>query len=45
MFLAGEESIRELIPFTKTTGTLESMTGSPSPVNQRQLDELGLKLR
>lgn len=45
MFLAGEESIREVIPFPKTTGALDLMTGSPSPVNQRQLDELGLKLR
>jgi aspartyl-tRNA synthetase len=45
MFLAGEESIREVIPFPKTTGALDLMTGSPSPVNQRQLVELGLKLR
>ena len=45
MFLAGEESIREVIPFPKTTGALDLMTGSPSPVDQRQLDELGLKLR
>ena len=45
MFLAGEESIREVIPFPKTTGALDLMTGSPSPVNARQLDELGLKLK
>jgi aspartyl-tRNA synthetase len=45
MFLAGEESIREVIPFPKTTGALDLMTGSPSPVDGRQLDELGLKLR
>jgi aspartyl-tRNA synthetase len=45
MLLAGEESIREVIPFPKTTGALDLMTGSPSPVDQRQLDELGLKLR
>jgi len=45
MFLAGEESIREVIPFPKTTGALDLMTGSPSPVNLRQLDELGLKLK
>jgi len=45
MFLAGEESIREVIPFPKTTGALDLMTGSPSAVDQRQLDELGLKLR
>jgi len=45
MFLAGEESIREVIPFPKTTGALDLMTGSPSAVDDRQLEELGLKLR
>jgi aspartyl-tRNA synthetase len=45
MLLAGEESIREVIPFPKTTGALDLMTGSPSAVDDRQLDELGLKLR
>jgi aspartyl-tRNA synthetase len=45
MLLAGEESIREVIPFPKTTGALDLMTGSPSAVDQHQLDELGLKLR
>ncbi|NTV80206.1 MAG: aspartate--tRNA ligase, partial [Candidatus Aminicenantes bacterium] len=45
MLLAGEESIREVIPFPKTTGALDLMTGSPSPVDQRQLDELGLKIK
>jgi aspartyl-tRNA synthetase len=45
MFLAGEESIREVIPFPKTTGALDLMTGSPSAVDQHQLDELGLKLK
>ncbi|MGZ5496680.1 MAG: aspartate--tRNA ligase, partial [Candidatus Aminicenantales bacterium] len=45
MFLAGEESIREVIPFPQTTGALDLMTGSPSAVAGRQLDELGLKLK
>jgi len=45
MLLAGEESIREVIPFPKTTGALDLMTGSPSEVTERQLEELGLKLR
>jgi aspartyl-tRNA synthetase len=45
MLLAGEESIREVIAFPKTTGALDLMTGSPSTVPERQLDELGLKLR
>ena len=45
MFLAGEESIREVIPFPKTTVAMDLMTGSPSSVDARQLDELGLKLK
>ncbi len=45
MLLAGETSIREVIPFPKTTSALDLMTGSPSPVGERQLDELGIKLK
>ncbi|OGD21595.1 MAG: aspartate--tRNA ligase [Candidatus Aminicenantes bacterium RBG_13_64_14] len=45
MLLAGEESIREVIPFPKTTSALDLMTNSPSCVSERQLEELGLKLR
>jgi aspartyl-tRNA synthetase len=45
MLLAGEDSIREVIPFPKTTSALDLMTGSPSEVTARQLDELGLKLK
>jgi aspartyl-tRNA synthetase len=45
MLLAGEESIREVIPYPKTTSALDLMTGSPSGVTERQLDELGLKLK
>jgi len=45
MLLAGEESIREVIPVPKTTEALDLMTGSPSAVDGRQLDELGLRLR
>jgi aspartyl-tRNA synthetase len=43
MILAGEESIREVIPFPKTTSALCLFTNSPSEVSERQLDELGLK--
>ncbi len=42
MLLAGEESIREVIPFPKTTSSLCLMTESPSNVSSRQLDELGI---
>jgi aspartyl-tRNA synthetase len=45
MLLAGEKSIREVIPFPKTTSALCLLTGSPSEVSERQLDELGLKLK
>ncbi|UCC39362.1 MAG: aspartate--tRNA ligase [Candidatus Aminicenantes bacterium] len=43
MILAGEESIRDVIPFPKTTSALCLMTGSPSDVGSKQLGELGLK--
>jgi len=45
MLLAGEESIREVIPFPKTTSALCLLTGSPSDVSEKQLDELGLRLK
>ena len=45
MLLAGEDSLREVIAFPKTTSALCLMTGSPSPVGSRQLDELGIKLK
>ena len=43
MLLAGEESIREVIPFPKTTSALCLLTGSPAEVDEKQLRELGLK--
>jgi aspartyl-tRNA synthetase len=43
MLLAGEESIRDVIPFPKTTSSLCLLTGSPSDIGERQLRELGLK--
>ncbi len=44
MLLCGEDSIREVIPFPKTTSSLCLMTESPSTVEERQLRELGIKL-
>jgi aspartyl-tRNA synthetase len=43
MLLAGEESIRDVIPFPKTTSSLCLLTGSPADVSDRQLQELGLQ--
>jgi len=45
MILAEEESIREVIPFPKTTSALCLLTNSPSEVGARQLEELGLSLK
>ncbi len=45
MLLAGEESLREVIPFPKTTSALCLLTGSPSTVDGRQLDELGIRIK
>jgi aspartyl-tRNA synthetase len=42
--LAGEDDIREVIAFPKTKTGQEPMTGAPSPVTQKQLDELGIRL-
>ena len=44
MLLAGEDSIREVIPFPKTTSALDLMSGSPAAVSSRQLEELGIKV-
>ncbi len=45
MIMAGEESIREVIAFPKTANGTSPMDDSPSPVDPKQLEELGLTLR
>jgi len=45
MLLCGEETIREVIAFPKTTRAVDLMSDSPSPVEPRQLEELGIALR
>ena len=42
--LAGEENIREVIAFPKTQSGSDPMTRSPRPVDQAQLDELGIRV-
>ncbi len=44
MIMAGESSIREVIAFPKNTAGVSLMDESPSEVDQRQLDELGLMI-
>lgn len=44
MLLAGQDSIREVIPFPKTTSSLCLMTKAPAKVSARQLGDLGLAL-
>jgi aspartyl-tRNA synthetase len=43
MLLAGEQSIRDVISFPKTTSSLCLLTGSPADVSDRQLQELGIQ--
>lgn len=45
MLLAGESTIRDVIPFPKTAKGTDLMCEAPSPVPARQLRELGLALR
>jgi aspartyl-tRNA synthetase len=45
MLLAGETSIREVIPFPKTAKGTDLMSDAPTPVPDRQLRELGIALR
>lgn len=45
MILAGENSIREVIPFPKTQKAICLLTQAPSTVEEKQLRELHIKLR
>ena len=44
MLLAGEDSIREIIPFPMNKNAQDVMMDAPSSVEQRQLDELHIAL-
>lgn len=43
MLMAKEDSIRDVIAFPKVKDASDLMTEAPTPVDQKQLDELGLK--
>jgi aspartyl-tRNA synthetase len=43
--LVGASSIRDVIPFPKTQRGVDPLTGSPSRVEEAQLEELGLDVR
>ena len=44
MLLAGEDSIREVIPFPMNKNAQDIMMGAPGTVEQRQLDELHIAI-
>ena len=44
MLLAGEDSIREIIPFPMNKNAQDLMMGAPSFVEQKQLDELNIAI-
>ena len=45
MLLVGSKQIRDVIAFPKTTSAMSLMDKSPSNVDKKQLDELGLSLK
>ncbi len=45
MILTGSDSLRDVIPFPKTQKGVCPLTGAPSEVNPRQLEELNIKVK
>ncbi|MCS6935300.1 MAG: aspartate--tRNA ligase [Chitinophagales bacterium] len=45
MLMTGGETIRDVIAFPKTSGGRDLMMDAPTPVEKKQLDELGITLK
>jgi aspartyl-tRNA synthetase len=45
MQMLGCESLRDVIAFPKVQNASELMTMCPSPVDQKAIDDLGIKLK
>lgn len=44
MLIAGEDSIRDMIPFPKTSTGQDLMSGAPGTVSEKQLQELNIRV-
>ena len=45
MLICGEESIREIIPFPMNKNALDIMMGAPATVDQKQLDDVHIRIQ
>ena len=45
MLIAGEESIREIIPFPMNKNAMDIMMGAPATVDQKQLDDVHIRIQ